>query len=498
MPRDVADSGRPRVAVCLAGAWRLDSFVSWQTIRDRIVRPADAAVFATHSNDVGMEHGRSDAVRNQVTYVGKEPSRFLTPEDLRDIIGSSLRAVVVWEHRALLAEPLSIVIRWAGEFAANATGIGRNPPPALLMNWMWHLKRWACQALIAADPRGPYDIVVTARPDLIVTRDWHFARPLESSGASRSGFSLAVGHESDPPVYFGENEIVMSHLTNDFSCVNDWAAVSTFAASTTLEQLIHHAYSSLAFLHQNRTACVPFRHRSSWPWLSTCCEAVLSTYLWRVGLERQTANLHMWPVKQAPPHLGPYLRYLRNGSRSATAIADREDSADGHSQSRGLCAISEHRRFGQTPMRHPLVNQEVWEWVRGPNCSEAQPNRTAGRPAELVSTCWQRKYDTGMATKKLHITCAQAALPVCQRHVDLRVPLKPCVRESPAHVVTNVSGYGEAFPWWRWCDGACSPMPNVSFDFAGNGTLEAAVVFPHRGKAVSALYSYHVHAASMQ
>lgn len=475
---------RPRVALCLAGAWRNDSDISWSTIRQHIVEPTGASVFVAHTNDANLYHGKDH--RREGGYTGKYPSDSISADAFRAKVGPALRGAAIWEHSDLLAVPCT---KWAGNLAAKATGVPpHNLPPAMVMNWVWYLKRWACQALVAADPRGPYDIVITSRPDLIVARSWKFEFASNAS-TPRKAFSLTVG--SDAPVYFGEGEIVMPDVLNSESCINDWLAVATFAASTTLHQLIQHAYSSLAFVNANRSAC-PGIDRQAWPWSVTCCERLLGTYLWRIGLARQAANLHVWLARKAPASIIEKARAGYVGQQSSPEI---DETSDGEPRISGLCLLGEYAQFGQVKARSPLPGSwpGSFEQVRT-RCPANTTAHTAMASANNETVCWHKRPLPGLGTKSWVSPCPSANIPVCKHTVNLLAPLKPCIRDSNRRkdVVTQVSGYGEAFPWWDWCDGPCEPLPNVTFGFTGN-EMEAAVVFPYQGLAKRAHPVLHNH-----
>ena len=410
----------PRVALCLAGAWR--NLTYYRAVWEHIVSPTNASVFVAHSNDEALYHGKLN--RSNGKYAGKVPSAFVTATDFQNLIGRSLHGTVVWDHSALLSASWNSLARWAGALVANMSGLSGDHPPALVMNWIWHLKRWACVALVAAD--GPYDIVITSRPDIVPTRPWSFHRAL---GVPGKLFSLTVGDET--PVHFGEKEIVMSDWLNFDTCINDQIAVSTFHAAITLEQLIQHAFSSYAFLPENRGGCPKRGETGKWPWATNCCEAMLGTYLWRVGIERQLANLQI----------------ILPGLRNATGMVDR-----------GLCGLPEFARYGQLKMRVPHSSKGL-----------------AGHGTP------------GLATKALS-RCPASRLPTCPTYVDLLQPLKPCERHSHQHLVNVTSGYGQGFPWWHLCpNDFCDPLPNTTFYFSessADGTLEAASVFAYRGRAI--------------
>jgi len=437
----------------------------------------------------------------------------ISADELRRQLGSSLRAAAVWDHSALMNA--TFLTEWAGRLAADVSGVG-HPVPIRLYDWIWFLKRWACQGLIAADPKGPYDVVITARPDLIVTGKWSLAFD-DSTPSSRRRFSLTVGDQ--PPALFGDGEIVMSNLTNMFYCVNDWIAVSTYAASTTLEQFIHHASSAYMFQPINFDACEPSAYTRAhvknaagipiaWPWASVAGENPLATYLYRAGLARQTYPLHIFHAVRVPPHVHDILR--SGGTLNETWYPWQHSATmvhlwqDGIPYVHGLCGVPEFARFPQTPMAHSLTQAsiKVTEYVLNPDCVQRRvAEKNAVRAAEKATPtswsptagCWGQATPGGVSSKevatigppffKKNAPCRAGRLPFCKTHADLTVPLKPCIRRSSSDFVTNVSGYGVGFSWWHHCGGSrCGHVPNVTFDF-GAGVMEQAVVYPHRGPA---------------
>ena len=154
--------------------------------------------------------------------------RDIAPANLTSIVetlGPSLRGAAIWGDDDLTP---SSIARWAGDSAANASA----PNTQVVYSWRYYLKRWACNALVAASPDGPYDVVVTMRPDLTYFRPWRFHRSHggHAHGGSTHSTTIQLIVGDDPPIAFGENEIVMHQFT--FACCNDWVAVSTFAPTT--------------------------------------------------------------------------------------------------------------------------------------------------------------------------------------------------------------------------------------------------------------------------
>ena len=503
---NVDDGAAPRVAVCLAGAWRCDPAICWQSILDNIVSPSNASVFVVLSNDAAIFQNSS---AESTLFAGKQASTYITVEDLRNAMGVWLRAAVVWDHSDLLHP--SYISRWAGFTASNASGMGQEVS-ARLVDWVWHLKRWACQSLIAADPRGPYDVVVTARPDLVVTRPWAFAFNRSVAGKR---FSLRVGDKQDP-VHIGEGEIVMSRLGLDGVCANDFMAVATYAAATTLTQLIHHSHSSVTFTSMDMGKCPG----TKLPWRYTSGETMLVAWLWRAGLARQSYQLHIQLSRVVSQWYVDKLRHSPPASMSELASSEADPVSgqykwerhkqeldldkDGLTYVHGLCGLPQFARFGQMLMAIPFVvnSSQHWRWWMISKACVVEYQKTLNGQARTIavndtiitgglpssqlyghSSCWYRAPAEGLSQRSAGPGAVPACgrLPLCGARADLMRPLPPCVRRSVDHFVAESYGYGAAYPYWTACNGPCQPLPNVSFDF-GDG-IEPAILYPYVGLA---------------
>eukprot|EP00966_Prymnesium_polylepis_P292137 6746549-Prymnesium_polylepis.1 len=92
------DARLPRVALCLAGAWREMAEVSWATMLQFVVEPNNAAVFIVTSNDEGewkrriTYNGTKRTLLNM--YAGKQPSKSVTVNDLKARVGPRLHGAV--------------------------------------------------------------------------------------------------------------------------------------------------------------------------------------------------------------------------------------------------------------------------------------------------------------------------------------------------------------------------------------------------------------------
>ena len=459
-------TAQPKVALCLAGALR-DVHVTWPSIRDNIVDPTGASVFVAISIDA---HVYNRSAHTGQLYAGKQPSETVSAAELAAVIGPRLRGAVVWDHAALL--DLARIGRFAGKLVANAAATS-----GLLFNWIWYLKRWACQSLVAADPRGPYDIVVSARPDLVVFRVWRFAF---DGDRAASRFSLSIGDER--PIRFGDREVVMPDDTSQ--CVNDWMAVSTFAASTTLEQLVHHAWSTHGFRKENRMACRREVRKGFHD--GSCCELVMATFLWRVGMPRQVANLHVGLSKYLPARE----RFSSAASfyeKGAAIMRERVYQRKTNDLSEALCAHPAFRHFGQISVKNPLpLKSGIWVDVGLLEQRKHIGNAVHGTNASAAAT---PKYHAaqGIGTKPVVFTCPSASIPRCDpnRTYQLKQPLTACFPNDYKYNLTRrTTGYGAPFPWWLLCSKpSCEPLPNVTFRFAAGRGMEAAVVFAHKGAA---------------
>ena len=449
-----------------------------------VVNPNDAAVFITTSNDEEVWekgvaiNGSTATVRNM--YSGKQRSKSVTVKDLEALVGPPLRAAIVWEQSTLM-DPRQAIARWAGSAVANTyrQALPNASSPAggpALRNWIWYLKRWACQSLVAADPHGPYDVVVSTRPDISFFTPYRFAVHHHKS----IPFSLTIGDEA--PLNFGEGEILMHAIS--LQCTNDWLAISTMPTSTTLEQIVHHGHSSNAFRSYSARDCqTGVMHAFT---EGFCCEALLSAWLYRAGLRRHRTNLHVVLTKYVPKLLSadpqnvvqPMIPDPRAPNSSynedVLRIAMRWLLAEVNSGNEIICdRLPELVHFGATGVMKPYhVNRQD---------RSGAALRAPGDPRPWPS-CNKTQINIKTIIEQPASACKMQQIPSCTNSVNLLRPLPTCVRSTLNDTVTDVTGFGVAFPWWYSCEGPCWPLPNVSFKFDGV-SLEQAIVFPHLGRA---------------
>ena len=200
-------SHRVSVAVCLAGAVRDWNLVA-PSLKRHVVEPLDAHVYAAISN------AWSSPAQPRLGRRSRGVGERLGVDAMRRVLGSALRGAMVISDEDLSFGRLAA---WAGEAAANASH------HHVVWGWIWYLKRWACHELLAESPHGPYEVVLTCRPDLV------FFQPFRLVSASLPGcYTLSVG-ESGKLVTFGEGELVVHDFT--LACVNDWLAGINLARS---------------------------------------------------------------------------------------------------------------------------------------------------------------------------------------------------------------------------------------------------------------------------
>lgn len=355
------------------------------------------------------------------------------------MVGPSLRGAAVWGDAELTPSKIST---FAGRAAANASN------PSLMRNvysWHYYLKRWACHGLVSMAPEGPFHVVIMMRPDLFVFQPWRIAFSYHGPMPRRS-FLLSVGNDS--AVEFDEEHLVM----HDFmiNCANDWIVVSSFRASTTLEQMIHHLYGGQGF--------VPC------PGQSSCCEVMLAAYLWRVGLPRKLADLHVEMERK----LG-----ISGLALNVTALYAQWPENSMYE--------TKHRR------RAAVMWGGIWNaYCKDPAYTDFGDESTV---LDDGTVSWQRPVKFGgPITPGASVPMGNASNrqcgvnrsshPPCDDTVDLQVPLKACTRLSIGQRVHAV-GHGAAFPWWRTCGSACEPLPRARY-FSSDGNNTTATVFPGR------------------
>ena len=432
-----------RVALCVAGAVR-DFERSWPSVQHNVVNPTGAHVYLV----VGHEKSATAGVKRRGAPV--------TPGDLdrlRSLIGVDLKGAASFDDDDMAPRSLA---HWAGAEVANAANT------TVIYSWRYYLKRWACHALMADSSEGPYEVVVTMRPDLYAFRPWRIENVPRSHGhGGTPRYRVAVGHDGEP-VEFGEHEVVLHAFT--LSCVNDWISVSTFNASTTLEQLAHHLYSSKAF-----APCTPLVGHAS-----ICCEKLMGSYLWRTNLTRQLTNLHVEMTRKLGAVNGSDATSYTEGSNRSSWFdhkSVRTNSRNGSIAKAPLgnwqyfCEDPAFADFADTPVRDSCANDfSAATWTgkgSGPFGCVCIANLSLPGPG----TCG------GGADLGLYPPCADA---------DLRRPLPPCLRTSIRQRVA-ADGYAAYFPWWESCpkETGCKPLPNA-FYYSASGTAAAACAYPAR------------------
>ena len=413
-----APSARPRVAVCLAGSVR-DLTRTWPAINHNLVAPTHAGVFVAIANEMDKKPGARTFHRK---------ADRMEMDDFRELIGSSLRGGVIWHDRQLTDANLA---SWAGVDAAKAGKVH--------YEWRYLLKRWACNRLVAEAPDGPYDIVVTMRPDLYIFRPYLFTA--HHNGHHRS-FSLRIGKDS--AVRFGEDELLMNEFT--FACTNDWIAVSSLRASTTLEQLVHHAYSANAFM-----PCAGARLNG--------LEVPLASYLWRVGLARRLHPLRVelarkmdWKKSSNISH------YEWPKNEKYESSNERRDRVFWAGAWGAYCYDEAYSQYGDGF----VLEDHDGTKKRGYNYTTYFPGISS--PLHLVHTNETAKW--------LNCRDREAIFPPCKDTVDLMRPLTSCTRVRLGQR-SNATGKGQPYP--AVCTGPCAPLPNASY--IRGGVAVAATIF---------------------
>jgi len=276
-------------------------------------------------------------------------------------------------------------------------------------------------------------------------------------------------------------------------CSNDWLAISTMAASTTLEQLVHHGHSSNAFRgwvpRDCRTGVVlPFAE-------GFCCEVLFGTWLYRAGLRRRRVDLRFTLTKYMSKLLSwrSYMNHSDSNSSTGPLVLDPRApdtnfdeevlataegwlTAQNQASSEIVCkTLPALAHFGATHVMEPYYasRNERKELPHTVTCTDSRPWPECNKSQGEVKTMFQRPA----------ADCAIQRVPACTSSVNLLRPLPACARRTLVDTVTDVTGYGAPFPWWRWCDGSCEPMPNVSLIFDEEAGLEQAILFPHAGHA---------------
>ena len=438
-----AASERPRVAVCLAGAVR-SLQRTWPAINHNLVAPTDAGVFVAIANEMDKSAGAGSR--------SNQKSEHFEMDDVRALIGPPLRGGVIWGADQLTDTSLT---SWAGVDAANASKVH--------YAWRYLLKRWACNRLVAEAPDGPYDIVVTMRPDIYILRPYLFTA--HHNGHHRS-FSLRVGKDS--AVRFGEDELLMNAFT--LGCINDWIAVSSLRASTTIEQLVHHVYSANAFM-----PCAGARLDG--------LEVVLASYLWRVGLPRRLHPLHVELERKAPLHRNDshHLGGSEDNKNDShydelyESFRERRDRVWWNGAWGAYCHDEAYSQYGDGFV---LEDHDGTKRAYSNTITLPGTNRSYNYKQDVpgVSSPFYPVH-TNQTSKYLKCTAGDRIFPPCNDAVDLMRPLSSCTRARLGQRL-NATGKGQPYP--AVCNGPCAPLPNASY--IRNGVVVAASIFA----------SYHV------
>ena len=361
-------------------------------------------------------------------------------QDLVKIVGSPLRAAAVWQDEALAPSNITL---WSGTAAANAA----DPTmPGHVYSWQYFLKRWACIGLVAADVQGPYDVVITMRPDLFFFRPWHLHVHKHNATAQTDAdarhdnrlhhsFSLTVGNDS--AVEFGSHEIVMHDFT--VSCINDWVAISSMRAATTMGQTIHHLHAAQGFVD-----C---------PGEKSCCETMFGTYLWRIGLPRKVADLHVEMLRQLGPTDNSWAIWPGNEAFERKRRTERGTVYNAYCKDSAFTDYGDMRLAEDDGTFH--LTRSMW-WPK--------------RRVPAFTSPFGKRSSCGANVSQY---------PPCADTVDLQQPLKPCVRRNLSQRVA-AKGQGLPFPWWHTCGGtaACEPLPNAWYASKQGPTV--AQVWPGR------------------
>ena len=427
----------PHVALCLAGAPR-DFAHAWPSVRRNVVEPNGASVFIVISNQLRAGAGSRRAYAMD----------HLPFQKLVEIVGSPLRAAAVWQDEELAPSNITL---WAGRAAANAA------TPTMhgnVYSWQYFLKRWACIGLVTADVQGPYDVVITMRPDLFVFQPWHL-HVHKSTGTGRAQtwvdgdearhdahlnqhrrFSLTVGNDS--AVAFGPHEVVMHDFT--FSCTNDWVAISSMSAAMTMEQTIHHLHAAHGFVD-----C---------PGEQNCCEPLFGAYLWRIGLPHKVADLHVEMVRKLVPKDNSWSVWPGNEA------FERKRRTLAHMWGGTFNAYCKDPAYADYGDMHLAEDDSTFN------------SSLPSRKLPGVTSPYGNRSKCGANVSQF---------PPCADTVDLQQPLKPCVRRTLSQRVA-AKGQGLPFPWWHMCGdtAACEPLPNAWYVSKEGNTQTAAQVWPGR------------------
>jgi hypothetical protein len=381
----------------------------------------------------------------------------VTLQWLRELIGAPLRASAIWEDEKLTPADLTT---WAGVAAAAAASSN------IHYQWQYFLKRWACNRLVVEDSEGPYDLVVTMRPDVWLFQPWKLTmhdHHTHEPHAKRRVFSLRVG--ADSPLAFGEQEIVMNAFT--IGCASDWLAIASLNASTSLAQLVHHMVSANAFM-----PCVGLRNHL----LRLGAELMLGSYLWRVGLPRRLHPLHVELARRLGKEyrtsaVAKLLGTAPNSTSLSDALLASYASAYGRRQNgvfdngfwQKYCSTS---GGGEAYLEYSdsFVLEDDGSRPAHPTGWHAQRlyNKT-GKMGVESPFCTVRAMEASNLTSD-SIRCAIRGnyFEACADAVDLMKPLVSCSRATLSARVRTVEGRGQLFPL-DCRPKPCAPLPNVSW-----------------------------------
>lgn len=406
-PRRRVDSSGPvrkqmetvRVAVCLAGAARQWTLSATSFVR-YVISPLRAHVYAALEAAAADQRGSSTPSRaSQGSRSGRSAQKVALVE-LRQHLGGAMRGALLLADDDLSPSGIG---RWAGAAAVNASSVA--------YAWRYYLKRWACHRLIAAAPNDTYEVVITMRPDLTFFQPWAIERAKDDAH-----FRLRVG--SDAKVRFGEGDVLLHDFT--YACSNDWLTVSTFAASATLEQTIHHLHSARAFAPCEKLVGTP----------STCCEILFSAWLWRTGLRRQLVDLHVDMSRMIQSCPDCYSTFFPNNSQAEFRVRRRSNRS-------GTAAM--HSRYGQRMQEYCSRDQSHAFDHSGDSFVLKLSNQPAGTKPSVEPAAGGALSSLGLARR-----FCTSTFPPCADAVDLRQRMQPCVRRDLEQRLPTIrGGYGK-------------------------------------------------------
>jgi hypothetical protein len=397
---------KPRVAVCLNGAFR-DFSAVWPSIWNNLVAPSAADVYV-----VTARHPFVPAFGSKSHYL----SELVSLRDLHPRMNSSLRGGAIWDSSARTA---ANVAKWAGVDAAKSV---------TYYLFEYHLKRWACNRIVAEAPDGPYDLVVSMRPDIYILRLWNLTMTMDEARSKL--FQLTVGQSER--ITFGVDEVLLNDFT--VTCISDWIMVSSMQAFTAHSQLVHHLGSADRF--------IPCPGRGQ-PWLA---EYLFGNFLWRVGMPRRMRRLYVELSRKTS----------FNPAKMQYGLARR--SFDGQE----YCKLPAFKDFAD---QYVLVDDaEVRGYTHG---SISHPGMSS--PLPIIHS---------NVTLSMFNCSAKSIYPACKDTVDVTRSMTPCARVSHRQYVTITAGRGKPFP--AICASSCASLPGVVY-LRPDGTWMPAKVFASSG-----------------